>query len=338
MITREDYDMMYTLYTESVRLENRLSVLRVKSGTVQESADIKILEEGASETLKKFIDNILESLQGMINKFRQKVCKDRKDNFFKKHPKKDVEVAIAKKLTPVKVENFREFDTDKLFAIDLKEIHSVQELEGLPDTREEFLKNEYQNTFYKDAEKNIRENIRTYITTNKHDEFETDQKILTEMLRFLDSGLDNILGTIEKNIGILNNLLKFTEDNLNSTTSPNQESVSFKDPIYLHYFNEADEKEEPTKIVDNKDENQSGNGEQKEKGKNISSKLTYIIKVNTEILAAQTALTDTISALYVNILNKYLAGAPSTEEKKEGNPSQKPEDTQIKRGVFQRLK
>lgn len=340
MIHEIEYNIAYCLYQETKNMEDLLSVLDVKSSVVTESAELESLNESVKEVIISYANKVIEGIQTAWNKFKDKIANFFKDSLLKKYNVEDMKRAIAdQSVEKVQVSNYKDYDLAKLVNINIKPLN-YSSMQNSLESVDTYLKSNHSD-FFKDSEKSVQDNMRTFITKSKSDKYTVSSEDMLKMLTYVNEGNKALVDQINGNIEQINNSTRNIEilvRNIASATptSPTQKQESmFINPkdIMRYYFLEDGEEEKPKIVSDEKKETEGNTPQSNEsESTKIRNAVQVYLKANSQMLSAQMSLTSEILSFYVKILNKYMsnwskAGNKTEAQKKEaGENNNNPEN------------
>lgn len=192
MITKEEYQLAYNLYTEGRILESTIASYELKALT--ESGEI--LEEGAAESIRNFVNKIIKGIQEAWNKFKGNVAKTKL-----KYTENEIKDAIERYEPHVAVENFIDYNPDIIKNLDIQTL-DYNSMESSLDSVESFMER-YYSSVYSDAKKSIYENIREKSIKSKSDKMEIKKEHLRSMFEYI-SQYDQFKNKLEEEIKKIN--------------------------------------------------------------------------------------------------------------------------------------
>ena len=325
MVICEEYDLSYLVYEQTRRMNDLWSVLEMKESVITESTDLRVLNEAMADTIRSYMNKVVQGIQQVWNKFKERVRYIGKEILLKKYSEEEIKKALqAENVAAVNVTNFYDYDLDKLKGITLKTFDYRAMVSSL-GSKEAFLKANYPD-FYKDEKANMKSNIKTYITKSKQDSHDVTKQELQAMVDFVLKGETELVQSIQKNIDTINKTSQNIDSLANeiSQQEPKQESGMSFARTMEYYFQEADEE----KMTVTPDEKKDENGEEKkpDQSKQIKDAVTVFMKASTEIFSAQLAVSSEILNIYVRIISKYMSNWKAGN-KKENEETKPEEDT-----------
>lgn len=330
MVIREEYDIAYMLYYESKQFEEIMSVIELKQMTITESTDLEAINEAFGDIVRGYMNKVMSGIQKVWDKLKQRVQYLSRDMLLKKWKEEDIRKAIqATDVEPVNMDNFRDFNLERLTGVQLRELN-YDTMKGSLDSVESFLKAQY-GSFYKDDSKNVKENLRDFITMKKVDNYNVTPQDLQKMVEFVLKGESQLVEDINKNIEAMNrsadavsNLIRNVENN------PTNESVMTLESTMQYYFLE-DGEDDKMKINTSKE----GEENKPDPSKEIKDAVTTYMKASTQVLSAQMSLSTEILSIYTKVISlhmkKWSKTKKETKPTENTNPDNSPNNGQIQK-------
>ena len=318
MITLEDYELAYNLYTEGKILEATTTMIELKAIT-----ESSILEEGAKEAINNFINKIIKGIQNAWDKFKGNLDKHKL-----KYKESEVRDAIANYKVEVSVTNYIKYDTDLLKKIEFKPLDFNTMQQSLTD-KDTFMRRYYSN-IYANKDKSIYDNILEKISTEKKDKYSLTSDDLTKMADFT-YGYEEFKKKVEGDLDKINQSAKNGETIANQTTTAESAQDKLKETM-RYYFTEGENDQSANPTVDKPSSNPegqpaTGNGNNGSGGTNDQAtkksnddqvkKVQLYFSCTSELLSAELKLSRQIYLFYCSAINQHMKNVSKIKKEKE---------------------
>lgn len=317
MINVETYEIGYLVYQETVQLENLFSVTEAKLLT--ESISEEALNEAMIDTIRSYVNKVVSGIGKVWQKFKTRIQHLRKDILFKQYPLDKIKETLSKSdAKPVEVDNYRDYDLNKLTSIRFTPFS--MELVGDAQNRDEFYSKHYNDMIKDPSKRSVSDSIRDYITKSKSDKFAVPSDKISDMLDFVSKDEGGIITAIQNNIQQMNRSV----ENIDNLASQSVNASFTYEKTMNYYFNEADE-EPKMKVSSDKDENNNDENKEKpeDKGKALKKATEVYLSAMSGILSAQLALSSEILNVYCQIISKFMKENSSNDNSSDNSKEQK---------------
>lgn len=320
MITLEDYELAYNLYTEGKILEATTTMIELKA--ITESV---IIEEGVSESIRNYINKIIKGIQNAWDKFKGNLDKHKL-----KYKESEVRDAISKYKVEVSVTNYIEYNTDILKNIEFKPLDYTTMQQSLVD-KDTFMRKYYSN-IYSNKDKSIYDNILEKCSGNKTEKYSLKADDLTKMADFVYK-YEEFKKKVEGDISKINQSVQKGEAIASQATSESAQDRLRE--IMRYYFTEGNEENKPeTPKVDSspsgsETQPSSGNGDNKEKSNDDVVKKTQLyFTCMSELLSAELKVSRQIYLFYCSAINQHMKNVSKNKKEQQNNANNNKENNQ----------
>ena len=218
MITQQEYEIAYTLYNEGRILESTMISLELHALTEA----TEVLEEGVTDTIKKYIGKVIAGIQKAWNSFKAAITK--KKNL--PHKTEDIKKSIANAEPDITVNNWVVYDdtplrNSKVVAFDWNTMK-----DSLFD-KNTFLKKYYPSIFT-DPNKSVKENLMAKLIKSKEDKHKVTREDLTQMYSYIDDGFNNTFNKLSVDMESINKASKNIDQlasTINEASTSNNRSI-----------------------------------------------------------------------------------------------------------------
>lgn len=305
MITLEEYELAYNLYTEGRILEATTTALEIKAIT-----ESSILEEGAAEAIRNFINKIISGMQNAWNKF-----KDNMDKHKIKYKESEVRDAISKYKINVSVTNFIDYNIYLLKKIDFKPLDYTSMQTSLTD-KDTFMRKYYSN-IYSNKDKSIYDNLLEKCTISKEDKRALTSEDMTKMVDFVYK-YEEVKKKVEGDLSKINQSAKTGE-----AIAAQAESAEMRLKETLdYYFNEGEDGEAKTeapkveKSESNPDQGNPNDSNKKPNDEQQKKVQTYFACMS-DLLSSELKLSRQIYLFYCSAINQHMKNVSKNKKDNE---------------------
>lgn len=295
IINENDYSTYYDLFlAEQSFYDSILSVTESNEGLIS-------LTEGVKETITKYLNRIMESLQKAWNNF-QEIVGDKPKKYLDSIVDKIKSAAPDFKINQFKKYNSGNMDNIKIVPFDYEQMKEC-------DTKEKLLSKFYSGII-KDPEKSIKENLRDRVVTGVQDGVQCSKDMLQNMFDFLTKEFPVKMKTLKNDITNINNSSNVIQQTVVSLPAETTTTEAFS--FRRWYLTEDDTPQQGGNKKEKFEDGPSSN-----KGNFIKIVTTYI-GVAVDFATAKMSLLKDIFSDYLNIIKHYFGAG----KKKENNENE----------------